>query len=188
MSDSTPMMGHLPTLTGHYVSDPHHTFVYFAVKHFGTSTVFGRFDGVQATVDLDDAELERGQAEVKIDMHAINSGIAAFDEHLRSDAFFNADKYPQAVFRSRKLFWEEARLLRVEGDLTLLGQTHPVLLRTANFNCYNSSIHKAQVVGGDFEAIIRRSQWGMSWGIDFGIPDEVHLKIQIEVVRQQEQA
>ena len=29
----------------------------------------------------------------------------------------------------------------------------------------------AQQCGGDFETTIQRSQWGMGWGINLGIPD-----------------
>jgi len=43
---------------------------------------------------------------------------------------------------------------------------------------------KREVCGGDFETTILRSQWGMNWGIDFGIPDKVKLLIQVEAVKQ----
>jgi hypothetical protein len=32
--------------------------------------------------------------------------------------------------------------------------------------------------------VIERSRWGMSWGVDKGIPDDVRLLIQIEAVRK----
>ena len=60
----------------------------------------------------------------------------------------------------------------------------PVKLEAQRFNCYDNPILKARVCGGDFETTIRRSQWGMSWGIDMGVPDAVRLLIQIEAVRQ----
>ena len=36
----------------------------------------------------------------------------------------------------------------------------------------------------DFETTIKRSQWGMNWGIDMGIPDEVRVLVQIEAAKQ----
>jgi len=37
---------------------------------------------------------------------------------------------------------------------------------------------------GDFETTIQRSQWGMGWGINLGIPDTVKLAVQVEAVKQ----
>jgi hypothetical protein len=64
------------------------------------------------------------------------------------------------------------------------GKAVPVKLEAQRFNCYDNPMLKARVCGGDFETTIRRSQWGMSWGIDMGVPDAVRLLIQIEAVRQ----
>jgi polyisoprenoid-binding protein YceI len=69
-------------------------------------------------------------------------------------------------------------------DKHLKSKALPVSLEAIRFNCYDNPILKAEVCGGDFETTIRRSQWGMTWGIDMGIPDEVRLKIQIEAARQ----
>jgi polyisoprenoid-binding protein YceI len=40
------------------------------------------------------------------------------------------------------------------------------------------------VCGGDFETTIQRSQWGMNWGLDMGVPDNVRLLVQVEAIRQ----
>ena len=46
------------------------------------------------------------------------------------------------------------------------------------------SLLKREVCGGDFETTIARSQWGMNYGLNFGLPDNVRLLIQIEAVKQ----
>ena len=43
---------------------------------------------------------------------------------------------------------------------------------------------KREVCGGDFETTIKRSQWGMNWGLNVGIPDDVRLLIQVEAIKQ----
>ncbi|MGH8117994.1 MAG: YceI family protein [Rhodanobacteraceae bacterium] len=166
-----------------YDTDPAHTFVTFGVRHFNTSTGIGRFDQVEGHVELDDAT-RAGTAEITIETNSINSGTPKFDEHLRSDAFFNAAKYPQARFVSQHFTYEGEKLASVEGKLTLLGVTRPVTLHGIRFNRYDSPVWKTQVCGGDFETTIKRSQWGMTWGLDIGVPDDVKLTIQIEAVRQ----
>jgi polyisoprenoid-binding protein YceI len=43
---------------------------------------------------------------------------------------------------------------------------------------------KREVCGGDFDATIVRSQYGVSYGLNYGFPDNVHLVVQVEAVKQ----
>jgi polyisoprenoid-binding protein YceI len=58
-----------------------------------------------------------------------------------------------------------------------------VTLKATTFNCYDNPMLKREVCGGDFETTIKRSQWGMTYGLP-GIPDDVRLVIQVEAVKQ----
>ncbi len=60
----------------------------------------------------------------------------------------------------------------------------PVTLKASNFNCYMNPMLKREVCGGDFETTLKRSQWGMSCGLDMGVPDDVRLLIQVEAIKQ----
>lgn len=166
-----------------YEVEPTHTFVYFEVTHFNTSTVRARFDSTEGFVELD-REAKSGTAEMTIDMASIDSGVPAFDKHLKSPDFFNVDKWPEAKFVAQKFNFDGDALKSIEGELTLLGETKPVTLEGKRFNCYDQPVLKARVCGGDFETVIKRSQWGMNWGIEMGIPDDVRLLIQIEAIRK----
>jgi len=68
---------------GSYAIDPTHTFVSFEVMHRGTSTHRARFDRKEGTVQFD-RRARSGRVEISIDMNSINSGVPAFDSHLRS--------------------------------------------------------------------------------------------------------
>lgn len=166
-----------------YVIDPMHTFVSFEVLHFGTSTVRARFDRKDGHVLLD-RKARTGQAEITIDARSVSSGIADFDAHLRSKDFLDVERTPEAKFIGTQFRFEGDRLAAVEGTLTLLGRTRPITLKALRFNCYDSPILKAEVCGGDFETTIMRSRWGMNWGIDMGVPDEVRLQVQVEAARR----
>lgn len=167
-----------------YKIDPDHAFVYFEVIHFGTSTVRGRFNKVDGTIVLDQAA-RTGRADITVDMRSIDSGVADFDKHLKSKDFFDVAKTPAARFASDRFEFDGDRLKSVSGQLTLLGKTLPVTLNAKRFNCYHQPVLNAPVCGGDFEATLARSQWGMNWGIDMGVPDSVRVAIQIEAVKQQ---
>jgi len=163
--------------------DPMHTFVYFEVVHFGTSTVRGRFNDVSGTITYDEAE-RKGKADITVLTTSIDSGVEDFNEHLKSPDFFDAANTPKARFTSDSFEFEGETLRSISGQFTLLGKTLPLTLEAKRFNCYDQPVLKARMCGGDFETKIKRSQWGMNWGIDMGIPDEVRVLVQIEAAKQ----
>ena len=167
--------------TANYEVEPSHTFVTVEVTHFKTSTLRIRFDDIQGTIEADPQQ-NKGSADIKIDTNSINSGTKDFDDHLKSADFFNVEKYPDITFAGKTFDYQNNKLANVTGDLTLLGKTHPVTLKNTNYNCYFQSVLKENICGGDFETTIKRSDWGMNWGIDMGIPDEVKILVQIEAI------
>ena len=166
-----------------YNIDPTHTFITFEAMHFGTSTNRGRFDKKEGVVEFDRAG-KTGKVNLTIQADSINTGTEAFNAHLKKPDFFDAAKHPTMTFSADKFSFNGDKVSEVNGQLTMLGKTLPVTLKASNFNCYDHPMLKREVCGGDFETTITRSQWGMTWGIDFGIPDKVKLLIQVEAVKQ----
>jgi len=166
-----------------YSLDPAHTFATFEIAHFGTSTNRARFDKKEGTVTLDKAA-KTGKLEVTIDMTSVDSGTAPFDKHLKSAEIFDAEKYPTAKFVGDKFTFDGDKVSAIDGMLTLHGQTKPVTLKASNFNCYDSPMLKREVCGGDFTATFKRSEFGVSYGLQYGFPDEVKVVIQAEAVKQ----
>ncbi len=166
-----------------YAMDPNHTYVTFEISHFGTSTNRGRWDKKQGTVQLDKAA-KTGKVDLTIDMASINSGSAAFDKHLRSADFFDTDNFPTAKFSADKFTFNGDQVSEVSGMLTLMDKTNPVILKAKHFNCYQSPMLKREVCGGDFEATIDRTAYGVNYGIQYGFPKEVRLVIQVEAIKQ----
>jgi len=166
-----------------YAIDPAHTYVTFEISHFGTSTNRGRFDKKEGTVQLDRAG-KTGKVELTIAMDSINSGFENFNTHLKSADIFNAAAFPTAKFVGDKFSFNGDKVSEIAGTLTLMGKTNPVTLKALNFNCYQSPMLKREVCGGDFDATIVRSQYGIGFGLNYGFPDAVHLVIQVEAVKQ----
>ena len=165
-----------------YNVDPAHTFMTFEAKHFGTSTLRGRFDKKDGSIMIDKAA-KTGKAEVTIDMSSISTGVGPLDGHLKSKDFFNAAEFPSGKFVGDKFAFDGAKVTAVAGTLTLLGKSAPVTLTASNFNCYDSPMLKREVCGGDFETTIQRSQFGIMYGLP-GIPDNIRLLVQVEAVKQ----
>ena len=165
-----------------YAVEPMHTYVTFEVRHFGTSTNRGRFDKKEGSITLDRAA-KTGRADITIDTASISSGLPLFDGHLRGDNFLRVKEFPTAKFVGDKFSFDGDKVSAVTGTLPLLGKTQPITLNATHFNCYDNPMLKREVCGGDFEATLQRSAFGMSYGLP-GIPDSVKLVIQIEAVRQ----
>jgi polyisoprenoid-binding protein YceI len=166
-----------------YAIDPSHTFVVFEAKHFNTSTLRGRFDRKEGSVNLDRAA-KTGSADITIETASVSTGVPALDTHLKSADFFNAGAAPSVKFVGDKFSFTGDKVTAVSGSLTMLGKTLPVTLTASNFNCYMNPLVKRETCGGDFETTLARSQWGMSYGLNFGLPDNIRLLIQIEAVKQ----
>ncbi len=169
--------------TATYAIDPTHTFVTFEVPHFGVTTNRGRFDKKTGSVQFDKTG-KTGKVDITIETASISTGTAAFDQHLRGKDFFNSAEFPTAKFVADKFSFNGEKVSEVAGTLTLLGKTNPVTLKATNFGCYQNPMLKVEVCGGDFETTITRSQWGMGWGLNFGISDNVRLVVQVEGIKQ----
>lgn len=166
-----------------YTVDPTHTFATFEISHFGASVNRARFDKKEGTIEFDRAA-KTGKVDISLDIASVNSGTAAFDKHLQSADIFNAAQFPKARFVSDKFVFDGDKVTEVQGQLTLLGKTQPVSFKANQFNCYQSPMLKREVCGGDFEATIDRSAFGVNYGIDWGFPKNVRIVLQVEAVKQ----
>ena len=166
-----------------YAVEPTHTFVTFEISHFGASVNRARFDKKQGTVQFDKAG-KTGKVDISFEASSISTGTPAFDKHLQGADLFNAAQYPTLRFVSDKFNFDGDKVTSVAGQLTLLGKTGPVTLKANQFACYNHPMLKREVCGGDFEATIDRTQWGMNYGVDRGFAKNVRLVVQGEAVKQ----
>lgn len=171
-----------PAAASTYAVDPTHTYVTFEAVHFGTSTNRGRFDKKEGTVQFD-PKAKTGKVDITIDMNSISTGFDTFNGHLKGDNFFKAATFPTAKFSADKFIFAGDKVSEVAGQLTLLGKTQPVTLKASNFGCYESPMLKREVCGGDFATTIKRSEFGMNYGVPM-LPDDIRLVIQVEAIKQ----
>jgi polyisoprenoid-binding protein YceI len=166
-----------------YNLDPTHTTVIFEIDHVNISTLRGRFDRKEGRVQLD-REAQTGTVQVSIEAQSISTGVTTLDKTLTGEKLFNAAQFPHMNFESTKIEFDGEKVKAVHGQLTMLGQTHPLTLNALRFGCYMNPMLKREVCGGDFDATLDRTQWGMNFALNFGAPRLVHLLIQAEGIRQ----
>ncbi len=165
-----------------YRLDPDHSFVHFEVRHFGTSTLRGRFGPVQGEVVLD-RQAGRGEVGLRVATATVSTGLAVLDARLRQADLLASDSDPEVFFVARNFRFEGDRLAEVRGEFTVRGTSQPLSLRALQFGCRDDAALKREVCGGDFEAFFNRSDFGMSFGLPF-VADRVRLIVQVEGVRQ----
>lgn len=166
-----------------YNIDSHHANARFEIDHFGTSSNVGGFYNLTGKMEFDAAK-QTGSIDVVIPVASLQASGQDFTNHLKSADLFNVEKFPEMRFVSGKFHFDGEKVTSVEGNLTLLGKTHPVTLTATKFNCYDSPILKTQVCGGDFKTSIDRTQWGMNYLVDIGMTKTVDISIQIEAAKQ----
>jgi polyisoprenoid-binding protein YceI len=168
-----------------YELDPAHSFVHFELMHFGTSTIRGRLGPAHGSVTLD-REAGTGEVSIELPMTGVSTGFAAFDAHLRRADLLDVEAHPLAWFVARRLRWGgagEPALAAVEGELTLLGRSQGFTLTATRYGCYSHPRLQTEVCGGDFEGELKRSDFGIDYGLPF-VADRVRLRVQVEGIRQ----
>jgi polyisoprenoid-binding protein YceI len=164
-----------------YTVDSRHTFPVFEVNHLGFSTQRGRFNKVTGKITLDRAA-RSGSIDVVIDAASIDMGLEKWDEHMRSEDFFNVAKFPTMTFKSTKVTFDGDKLVGAEGDFTLLGVTKPVRLTVAGFRCGENPVAKKQACGADASTTLKRSEFGMTKYLP-GVGDDIKLLIPVEAFK-----
>ncbi len=165
-----------------YTIDPGHTYPSFEADHLGLSFWRGKFTKTTGKVVLDRASSTGGSIEITIDAGSIDFGHTKMNENARGKDMFNVEQFPTVTYKSRALKFDGERLVGVEGEMTLLGVTKPMLLKVNHFKCMMHPMLKREVCGVDASARFDRSDYGLSYGVPRFSP-EVKLQIQAEAIR-----
>ena len=169
--------------------DPAHTAASFAVQHLMISTVRGEFKGVTGTVNWDDQDITKSTVDVTIDAKTVDTSEPQRDKDLKSDKFFDVEKYPTITFKSKKVEQVSVGKLKVTGDLTIHGITKEAVL-----DVEGPSASVKDPWGNTRAAIsattkVNRQDYGVKWNasIDGGgvvVGDDVNITIDMEMIKK----
>jgi len=164
-----------------YSIDTRHTFPSFEVSHYGFSLQRGRFNKVSGTLDLN-PDTKNASVEITIDTTSVDMGFEDWNKHMRSERFFQTEKFPQARFVARDFVFDGDKPSPINGELTLLGVTRGVALKVAQWRCAKHPVLPRQLCGADLETTIKRSDFGMNTNLP-GIGDDVRITIPVEALK-----
>jgi polyisoprenoid-binding protein YceI len=169
--------------------DPNHSAAQFAVRHLAISTVRGAFTKVNGTVQFDDKDISKSSVEVTIDAASVDTRVADRDKELRSDHFFDVEKYPTLTFKSTKVEQETPGKLKVTGDLTIHGVTKQVVLEVEGPTAPVKDPWGNQRAAANASTKVNRQDFGVKWNakMDNGgwvVGDDVDITIDVEMVQK----
>jgi polyisoprenoid-binding protein YceI len=172
-----------------YRIDPEHFSIAFRVEHIGFAKVIGQFTKATGEFVYDERTWLLRSGNVEVHASSVTTHHDARDAHLRNRDFLGSETHPLIRFvatsyRAGDQANGKPGVLR--GDLTLLGRTHPVELEVRlNKAAQYPFGHRQFTLGISATATIRRSLWGMTYGVANDlVGDEVELMFELEALRQ----
>lgn len=116
--------------------DKSHSKVQFSVTHLIISEVTGQFKSFDANVEASKDDFTDAKIEFAADVNSINTDNEGRDKHLKSDDFFNAEKFPKITFVGKSFKKVGNKNYKLVGDFTIRDITKEVTLDVV----YNGSV------------------------------------------------
>lgn len=166
-----------------YKFDQAHSTIGFSVHQF-LGTTNGKFKKFEGRIEIDREHPENSSVTARVDVRSIDTGIVKRDNHLRSEEFFNVEKYPEMTFKSRSVKQSGSQAGDILGDLTMHGVTKPITLHVKLVSAPNDSkqtrwsVTTEPLKRRDFNLMFAQAAETMS-----GISQSVAITIEIEATR-----
>jgi polyisoprenoid-binding protein YceI len=170
--------------------DSAHSEINFSVRHMMISNVRGRFESFTGEVNFDEQNPSNTTVEVQIDANSINTREPKRDNHLRSQDFLYAEKYPYLIFRSKRVEVTGKNRARLVGDLTVRDLTREVTL-DVEYSGQAKSPWGTTSAGFSATGGLNRKDWNLNWNqaLETGgvlVGDEIKFNVEVEIVKQPE--
>lgn len=157
--------------------DTVHSSVIFKVKHMGVSWFYGRFNDISGEIGWNGDEPAGHSIKAEIKAASVDTNSADRDKHLRSNDFFDTANYPTISFVSKGAKKSGENRYEVSGDLTLHGVTKSI---TVMIEHVGTATARGKRIGVAAEFTIKRSDFGMTYGVDGPVGDEVTIFLGLE--------
>ena len=165
--------------------DKLHSNVRFAVSHMVVAETEGTFKIFDGTVEHTKADWSDAKINFTVDVNSINTDNEYRDKHLKSDDFFNAEKYPSMTFKSTSFKPLGKNKYELKGELTIRDVTKPVKFDvTFGGVSVGSKMDKA---GFKASTTINRFDYNLKWdkatetgGLVVGKDVEISVRIELD--------
>ena len=163
--------------------DNAHSEIAFKVKHMMISTVTGYFEDFEATAKTIGDNPNSAVIEFSANTASINTKNKDRDAHLKSDDFFNSEKFPEMKFVSKSFDGEH-----LIGDLTIRDVTKEITLN-ADFNGVAVDPYGQTKAGFEITGELNRKDFNLTWSAiteagSIVVSDKVKLVVDVQFIKQ----
>jgi polyisoprenoid-binding protein YceI len=160
----------------------------FKVKHLMISTVTGYFKKFDATFEVSEEDLSDARVTFEADIDSVDTKNEQRDTHLKSDDFFNAEKYPKMTFKSTGIRKSGDDEYILTGDFTIRDVMKPIDLKV-EYNGKTIDLWGMERMGFEISGKINRKEYGLKWSAvteagGLVVADDVKLAMNVEVIKQ----
>lgn len=170
--------------------DPAHTNARFEVKHLGVAFVDGQFKQLEGTVETATAtDFNNAKVNFTIDINSIDTRVEMRDNHLKSDDFFNAEKYPKMTLSNAVLKQDKKGKFTLTGDLTIRDVTKKITFHVKQNNGIITDPWGMTRAGFTAKTTINRFDYGIKYNdvLPSGVPavaPDVEITVNVEIVKK----
>lgn len=164
--------------------DKAHSAINFTIRHFFTP-VDGTFEDYDATVMFNPDDLENSMIDVTIPVESINTRNDRRDNHLQSEDFFNAERWPNITFTSNSIESRGENEFVAIGELTIRDVTREFELPFTLQGMMDNPMQENTTVAGIVaNAQLMRTDYGVGvgdWAATAVVGDEVNITLNLEL-------
>ncbi|HYE53406.1 MAG TPA: YceI family protein [Chitinophagaceae bacterium] len=167
-----------------WLLDKGHSNVKFSVTHMVVAETEGYFRLFDGTMENTKPDYSDAKIVFTVDVNSINTDNERRDNHLKSDDFFNAEKFPQMKFESTSFQPVGGNKYKLNGNLTIRDVTKPVTFDVT----YGGELKTSRGTTIGFKALgtINRFDYGLKWdratetgGLVVGKDVEIIVKLEL---------
>jgi polyisoprenoid-binding protein YceI len=168
--------------------DKVHSVVKFSINHMVVSEVEGSFKMFDGSLEHSKPDYSDAKIAFSVDVNSLSTDNDYRDKHLKTDDFFNAEKYPSMKFESTSFVPQGGNKYKLSGNLTIRDVTKPVTFDVT----YGGSIKtdKGSKIGFKALTTINRFDYNLKFdkatetgGLVVGKDVEITVKVELNEVK-----
>jgi polyisoprenoid-binding protein YceI len=176
-----------PALAQTWNIDPAHSRAMFTVRHLGIANIRGDFGAVTGTIEYDGKDVTKARVNASIDVNSLTTRVVPRDNHIKTDDFLLAEKFPTMTFVSTSITSKGGGKYAMTGNLTIRGTTKPVTFDLDEVSTTLSRKGEADRVGASASGWINRKDFGVKYhnvmenGV-LGVDDRLFIQLDVEMI------
>ncbi|WP_018996490.1 YceI family protein [Hirschia maritima] len=180
------------TTAGQYDVEKTHAFLFWELSHGGLSTYTAKFTDWDASIDFNPENPAASTVTASINPASVQTDHPTKPDEWHTELandFFKVGEFPAITFKSTSVKTNGPNTGVVTGDLTFLGVTKSIDLDVK----YNGVANKPwlgdlDIIGFDASTTITRSEFGLENALQYGIGDEVTIRISAEFLQVEKES